>query len=125
MLRASGVDMVRYLFVVSKSRPDLADYLVRHFSDEEDVLVTIDRRRGERRRRLTDTDIAAGGLKMTSRWRPWGPSWSLWTRPNPSPDPRFPSRRAPTRRLTFRYSPGKVFPTLRVLPFFTSTLCCG
>jgi hypothetical protein len=42
--------MVRYLFVVSKSRPDLADYLMRHFSDEEDVLVTIDRRRGERRR---------------------------------------------------------------------------
>ena len=68
MLSASGVDMLRYLFVVSKSRPDLADYLVRHFSDEEDVLVTIDRRRGERRRRLTDTDSER--RHGHRRWRP-------------------------------------------------------
>ena len=68
MLPASGVDMARYLFVVSKSRPDLADYLERHFSDEEDVLVTLDRRRGERRRRLTNTDSER--RHGHRRWRP-------------------------------------------------------
>ena len=42
--------MARYLFVVSKARPELADYLERHFSEEHEVLITVDRRRGERRR---------------------------------------------------------------------------
>jgi len=60
--------MARYLFVVSKSRPDLADYLVRHFSDEEDVLVTLDRRHGERRRRLTNMDSER--RHGHRRWRP-------------------------------------------------------
>lgn len=68
LLTASGVDIVRYLFVVSKSRPDLADYLMRHFSDEEDVLVTIDRRRGERRRGRDDTDPER--RRGHRRWRP-------------------------------------------------------
>lgn len=68
MLLPSGVDMARYLFVVSKARPDLAEYLVHHFSDEEDVLVTLDRRLGERRRGEADLDPER--RRGHRRWRP-------------------------------------------------------
>src|SRR4030095_369116 len=57
LLVSSGVDMARYLFVVSRARPELADYLERHFSEGDEGLITVDRRRGERR----------GGV------RGWGP----------------------------------------------------
>ena len=60
--------MARYLFIVSKTRPDLADYLVRHFSDEQDVLVTLDRRRAERRRGQADNDPER--RQGHRRWRP-------------------------------------------------------
>jgi hypothetical protein len=60
--------MARYLFVVSNSRPDLADYLERHFSDEHDVLVTLDRPRGERRRAQADKDPER--RQGHRRWRP-------------------------------------------------------
>lgn len=46
--------MARYLFVVSKARPDLCDYLRDHFTDDEGVAVTLDRRQGERRRKHGD-----------------------------------------------------------------------
>ena len=47
--------MARYLFIVSKKRPELREYLLGHFSLEEEVQVMIDRRRGERRRSHLDT----------------------------------------------------------------------
>jgi hypothetical protein len=62
------MDMARYLFVVSKTRPELREYLVHHFSDEMDVLVTLDRRRGERRRAHTDTGTER--RQAHRRWRP-------------------------------------------------------
>jgi ParB-like chromosome segregation protein Spo0J len=68
LLIPSGVDMARYLFIVSKTRPDLADYLVRHFSDEQDVLVTLDRRQGERRSRWADLEHER--RQGHRRWRP-------------------------------------------------------
>lgn len=61
--------MVRYLFVVSKTRPELCDYLAQHFSDEDEVEVTVDRRRrGERRR----SDVDGGPERRLGhrRWRP-------------------------------------------------------
>ncbi len=60
--------MPRFLFVVSREKPDLCDYLARHFADEADVLVTLDRRRGERRRddRAADLDRR----QLHRRWRP-------------------------------------------------------
>jgi hypothetical protein len=60
--------MARYLFVVSKTRPDLRDYLVQHFSDEEDVQVTLDRRRADRRRAHADT--RPDRRQAHRRWRP-------------------------------------------------------
>jgi hypothetical protein len=62
------MDMARYLFVVSKTRPDLRDYLVQHFSDEQDVLVTLDRRRTERRR--AHRDAHPDRRQAHRRWRP-------------------------------------------------------
>jgi hypothetical protein len=44
--------MVRYLVVAARNRQDLHDYLRRQFSGDEKVEVLVDRRRGERRRRL-------------------------------------------------------------------------
>jgi hypothetical protein len=60
--------MARYLFVVSKARPELGDYLSRHFSDEHDVEVTLDRRQGERRRSRREQ----GPERRVAhrRWRP-------------------------------------------------------
>lgn len=60
--------MVRYLFVVAKTRPELWDYLAQHFSEEDEVEVTVDRRRGERRR----TDVDGGPERRLGhrRWRP-------------------------------------------------------
>jgi hypothetical protein len=60
--------MARYLFVVSKTRPELREYLVHHFSDEPDVQVTLDRRYGERRRAHADT--GAERRQAHRRWRP-------------------------------------------------------
>jgi len=60
--------MARYLFVVSKTRPELREYLMDHFSKEDDVVVTIDRRRGERRR--GDADREAERRQAHRRWRP-------------------------------------------------------
>lgn len=60
--------MARYLFVVSKTRPELRDYLLQHFLDEEDVLVTLDRRRGERRRARTEPRTER--RQAHRRWRP-------------------------------------------------------
>ena len=60
--------MARYLFVVSKARPDLADYLMHHFSDDEDVVVTLDRRHGERRQ-----GRAHSGAERRQGHRRWGP----------------------------------------------------
>ena len=63
-----GEDMARFLFVVSREKPELGDYLSRHFADEPEVLVTLDRRGGERRR----ADLAAALDRRQShrRWRP-------------------------------------------------------
>ncbi len=60
--------MARYLFVVSKSRPELRDYLVNHFGDEDDVLVTLDRRGGQRRR--ADAVPTPERRQAHRRWRP-------------------------------------------------------
>jgi hypothetical protein len=62
------VDMARYLFVVSKARPELRDYLVDHFSDEQDVLVTLDRRQGERRQ--VHAESGRERRQAHRRWRP-------------------------------------------------------
>ena len=63
-----GEDMARFLFVVSREKPELCDYLSRHFADEPEVLVTLDRRDGDRRR----ADLAADLDQRQShrRWRP-------------------------------------------------------
>ena len=63
-----GEDMARFLFVVSREKPELCDYLSRHFADEPEVLVTLDRRDGDRRR----ADLAADLDRRQShrRWRP-------------------------------------------------------
>ena len=60
--------MARYLFVVSKKRPELREYLLEHFSDEHEVEVTIDRRRGERRREYLDP--GSERRRGHRRWRP-------------------------------------------------------
>lgn len=60
--------MARYLFVVSKTRPELRDYLILHFTDEQDVLVTLDRRLGERRRAHAET--GSERRQAHRRWRP-------------------------------------------------------
>jgi hypothetical protein len=44
--------MVRYLVVAARNRNDLHDYLRRQFTGDDKVEVLLDRRRGERRRRL-------------------------------------------------------------------------
>jgi hypothetical protein len=62
------MDMARYLFVVSKTRPELREYLLQHFLDEEDVLVTLDRRRGERRRAPGEPQTER--RQAHRRWRP-------------------------------------------------------
>jgi len=61
-------EMPRFLFVVSREKPELWDYLSRHFADEPDVLVTLDRRDEERRQ----ADWAADLDRRQShrRWRP-------------------------------------------------------
>jgi hypothetical protein len=61
-------DMARYLFIVSKKRPELREYLLGHFSLEEEVQVMIDRRRGERRRSQLDTGTER--RQGHRRWRP-------------------------------------------------------
>jgi len=60
--------MARYLFIVSKKRPELREYLVAHFSGEAEVQVMIDRRRGERRRGHVDTGVER--RQGHRRWRP-------------------------------------------------------
>ena len=60
--------MARYLFIVSKKRPELREYLIGHFSAEEEVLVMIDRRRGERRREHVDPGMER--RQGHRRWRP-------------------------------------------------------
>ncbi|HKZ07141.1 MAG TPA: hypothetical protein VJU81_16880 [Methylomirabilota bacterium] len=57
-----------YLFVVSKTRPELCDYLREHFADELDVEVTLDRRQGERRR--IHRDQRPERRLGHRRWRP-------------------------------------------------------
>jgi hypothetical protein len=42
--------MARYVFIVSRDRPGLSDYMASHFADEAEVAVILDRRVGERRR---------------------------------------------------------------------------
>ena len=63
-----GEDMARFLFVVSREKPELCDYLSRHFADEPEVLVTLDRRDGDRRQAdgLADLDRR----QAHRRWRP-------------------------------------------------------
>jgi hypothetical protein len=46
--------MPRYVFVVSKARPELCGYLREHFAEDLEVEVTLDRRQGERRRLARD-----------------------------------------------------------------------
>jgi hypothetical protein len=60
--------MARYLFVVAKTRPELREYLVHHFLTESDVEVTLDRRRGERRRAHAETSLDR--RQAHRRWRP-------------------------------------------------------
>ncbi len=60
--------MARYLFVVSKTRPELREYLAQHFLNEDDVEITIDRRRGERRRAHADPRMDR--RQAHRRWRP-------------------------------------------------------
>ncbi|MBI2526067.1 MAG: hypothetical protein HYV93_08810 [Candidatus Rokubacteria bacterium] len=60
--------MRRFLFVVSKDKPELCEYLSSHFADETDVLVTLDRRRGERRRGDGPADLDR--RQSHRRWRP-------------------------------------------------------
>lgn len=43
---------VRYLLIVARGQPDLHNYLTRAFSRDEKVQVLLDRRQGERRRRV-------------------------------------------------------------------------
>lgn len=42
--------MIRYLFIVSRQTPYLADYMREQFEAESEVKVIVDRRHGERRR---------------------------------------------------------------------------
>src|SRR5215475_7185580 len=44
--------MARYLFLVSRHEPRLYEYLLERFRDDGNVEVILDRRRGERRRRV-------------------------------------------------------------------------
>ena len=44
--------MVRYLLIVARNQPDLWHYLKNNFAGDEKVEVILDRRRGERRRRI-------------------------------------------------------------------------
>ena len=44
--------MVRYLLIVAHNQPDLWHYLKQNFAGDEKVEVILDRRRGERRRRV-------------------------------------------------------------------------
>jgi len=44
--------MVRYLVVAARNRQDLHDYLRQQFSGDDKVEILLDRRRGDRRRRL-------------------------------------------------------------------------
>ncbi len=60
--------MARYLFIVSKKRPELREYLLGHFSEEAEVQVMIDRRRGERRREQVDARVER--RQGHRRWRP-------------------------------------------------------
>jgi hypothetical protein len=43
--------MARHIFLVSRHEPRLYEYLLERFSDDSNVEVILDRRRGERRRR--------------------------------------------------------------------------
>ena len=61
-------DMARFLFVVSREKPELRDYLSRHFADEPEVLVTLDRRGGDRRRAELAADLDR--RQSHRRWRP-------------------------------------------------------
>ena len=61
-------DMARFLFVVSREKPELRDYLSRHFADEPEVLVTLDRRGGDRRQADRPADLDR--RKSHRRWRP-------------------------------------------------------
>lgn len=61
-------EMRRFLFVVSKEKPELCEYLSSHFADEADVLVTLDRRSGERRRRKGPAPLDR--RQSHRRWRP-------------------------------------------------------
>jgi hypothetical protein len=59
LLKASlqeGGAMVRFMCIVAHDRPELCDYLTRHFAEDESVNVTTDRRHGERRRQAADAD---------------------------------------------------------------------
>ncbi len=47
---ASSVDVVRYVYVVSRDRPELVAQLRREFADDPEVEVVLDRREGDRRR---------------------------------------------------------------------------
>lgn len=43
--------MPRYLFIVAREEPELCAHLTREFVNEEGVVVMLDRRRADRRRR--------------------------------------------------------------------------
>jgi hypothetical protein len=54
-LQEGGV-MVRFMCIVAHDRPELCDYLMQHFAEDDSVKVTLDRRHGERRRQAADAD---------------------------------------------------------------------
>jgi hypothetical protein len=60
--------MSRFLCIVAQDRPDLWDALRRHFEGDERVAVTLDRRRGERRR-----DSRPGPAERRQAHRRWLP----------------------------------------------------
>lgn len=60
--------MSRFICIVAQDRLDLWDSLRRHFAEDESVAVTLDRRRGERRR-----DLQAGADDRRQGHRRWLP----------------------------------------------------
>lgn len=59
--------MARHIFIVSRLSPDLFDDLVSRFAEDQDVQVILDRRREERRRRLSVMDVERRGADRRRR----------------------------------------------------------
>jgi hypothetical protein len=59
--------MVRHLFIVSREHPWLYSHLLERFEDDPNVVVILDRRRGDRRRGPSDIPPASERRKADRR----------------------------------------------------------